>query len=85
MLMDDIRDRREEFLIVGRVAAEQYYMQVTTLDDETWLIEYREGGPDHHFRASTPDFRLAHSVLARWASNLEGWRDDLPWDRVRLT
>jgi hypothetical protein len=95
---------RYPFLIVERpdlLPSAQHYMQVhMDLDidpDEGrgYFVEYRDGGPDRHFRAavrddapwgsvSSPAFERVVKVLRDWAFQRDGWREAMSWERVDL-
>ena len=81
ILLEDIRDKHELFLIVERVrdASGQTYMQVIRDDDSKYRLEYREGSADCHFFAVTADMREAHDVLTKWSFELPGWDTAMPW------
>lgn len=80
-LLSDMERGGEQFLIVDRLAdgTGQTFAQVLCTDAGTYRVEYREGGEDRHFQAATEDKRLVHDVICRWAFELPGWRDALPW------
>lgn len=76
------------FVIVERVdrqPAGQHYMQVYLNDDFSYLVEYRDGSADQHFRARVdrqPEMigvdPVAH-IVRDWAFDRPGWREALPW------
>lgn len=81
---------RHRFVIVERLDAEpegHHYMQVYLNDDDSCDVEFREGGPDRHFRARValsddlfdPGHELVGRVLTGWAFGRPGWREALPW------
>ncbi|MFC5034655.1 hypothetical protein ACQFX6_32210 [Streptomyces sp. DSM 41987] len=76
------------FVVVERLDLEpagQHYMQVYLNDDLSYQVEYRDGGPDRHFRAHVPRTHEVFSVqpvaevLQGWAHGQPGWREALPW------
>ena len=72
-----------QYLILDRIGApnDEYYMQVYR-EDDSFVIEYRDGGADRHYETYTDDVRIAHRVLAGWALDDAGWRNVLtflPW------
>ena len=81
ILLEDIRDKDELFMIVERVrdASGQTYMQVIREDDATYRVEYRDGSADRHFFAVTADLREAHAVLTTWSFELPGWDTAMQW------
>jgi len=93
---------RYPYIIVerpNRVPLGHYYIQVhmdehvDPEDGRGYFIEYRDGGPDRHFRATvhdtapwdsaySPAFELVVKVVQDWASQRPGWRDALSWERI---
>lgn len=81
-LLDGLRPGNQ-YLIVDRLGApnDEYYMQVYR-EDDSFVIEYRDGCADRHYEAYTDDVRVAHGVLTGWAREGAGWRNALtfrPW------
>lgn len=92
------------FLVVDRFDSPDpgdHYIQVhldETVDPERghgYIVEFREGGPDEHFRAtvrddmpwdavSSPAFDTVVNTLRDWAFQHEGWRTALPWERLEF-
>lgn len=81
-------NRRGPFVIVERLDREprgQHYIQVYLNPDDGCLVEFREGTPDRHFRASVPGPFAFHGhdvvagVVKGWAFERSGWRDALDW------
>lgn len=85
-LLSDIERGDEEFLIVERLAdgTGQTYAQVRRTDHGQYQVEHRDGGPDRHFQAFTPDMRLAHMLVTGWAFELPSWREAVSWNRIEL-
>ncbi|MFI9357608.1 hypothetical protein [Streptomyces lydicus] len=84
---------RFPFLIVERAdggAPEQRYIQVHLEEDGSCLVEYRDGGPDQHFRAvvAPPYAMKGHDEVAAlvtsWAQDDGEWRQRGNWQRVRV-
>jgi hypothetical protein len=80
------------FVVVERLdlkPAGQHYMQVYLLDDLSYQVEYREGHRKAHFQAYVerppevvgPGFVVG--LIMDWAGDREGWREALPWKRMR--
>ncbi|WP_416564921.1 hypothetical protein [Nocardia testacea] len=90
------------FVIVDRLDGSKpghHYIQVH-LDERIdpalghgYLVEYRDGGPDAHFRAtvsddapwgsaSSPAFDTVVTVVQHWAARRECWRTALAWERM---
>jgi hypothetical protein len=86
ILLEDIRDRRELYMIVERVrdTSGQTFMQAIRTDDSKYRLEYRDGAPDRHFYAVTADFRKAHDVLTKWSFELPGWDSAMKWRLLEL-
>jgi hypothetical protein len=85
-LRDLIRELTPDnrFLVVerhDRISLWQHYMQVYLNDDASYDIEFREGGPQTHFRVQHTKADEAADVLVRWATDEKGWREALAWQR----
>jgi N6-adenosine-specific RNA methylase IME4 len=87
ILLEDIRDKDELFVIVERLAdaSGQTYMQAIRTADSRFRLEYRDGSAGRHFFAETADMRLAHDVLTKWAFELPGWETVMPWKKLDLS
>lgn len=87
ILLEDIRDKDELFLIVERVAdaSGQTYMQAIRTEDSRYRLEYRDGSPDRHFFAESTDMREAHDALTKWSFELPGWETAMPWQPLDLS
>ncbi|MER5384767.1 hypothetical protein ABT040_31650 [Streptomyces sp. NPDC002688] len=81
---------RCRFLVLDRLdvpGGGRTYLQIALNDDLTMVVEYREGGPDAHYRAEVPFTAerggddLVVPVLRGWTSRRAGWRGALPWVR----
>lgn len=72
-----------QYVVIDRLdtADDQHYMQVYRETDGTFVIEYREGAPDHHYETVSEDLREVHSVLTGWADDAPGWRNACDWRR----
>src|SRR5215475_11445358 len=78
------RSPDNRFLIVerhDRTSLWQHYVQVYLAEDSTFDIEFREGGPQAHFRVRGVKPGEAADVLARWSADENGWREALRWER----
>jgi hypothetical protein len=75
ILLKDIRDKHELFVIVERVreASGQTFIQAIRTEDSKYRLEYRDGSTDRHFFAITAHMRKAHDVLTKWSFELPGW------------
>lgn len=54
------------------------------VSDGQFAVEYRDGGPERHFRHVTTSLDVVKSVFLGFAGNDDGWRDRLVWQRVQL-
>ncbi|MEU5833407.1 hypothetical protein ABZ820_06935 [Streptomyces diacarni] len=79
---------RFRFVVVerpGKEPAGHHYMQVHLNDDFSYQVEYREGGPEHHFQAHVPAQpemlrpQPVAGILQAWAFERPGWREALDW------
>jgi hypothetical protein len=95
---------RYPFLIVERsdlLPLGEHYIQIhmdLDIDPDKgrgYFIEYRDGGPDLHFRAIarddapwdsawSPAFERVVKVVQDWAFRRDGWREAMPWERIDL-
>lgn len=84
MLLRDIEGDEETFVIVERLSdpSGQTYAQVIRSDDEGWILERRDGGPDRHYRAVFADLRTAHAVLTAWAFELPSFPGPDAWETM---
>jgi hypothetical protein len=72
------------FLVVerhDRTSLWQHYMQAYLNDDGTYALEFREGGPQAHYRVATVKPDRAVEIVLRWSADEPGWREALPWER----
>jgi hypothetical protein len=62
-----------------------YYIQARAVEDERLIVEYREGGPDRHYKAAGPQPREAvvEAFLDYLASG-NHWRTAFEWRRLEL-
>lgn len=86
ILLEDIRDQHELFLIVERTRdpSGQTYMQVIRTEDSKYQLEYRDGSADRHFFAITANMRDAHDVLTKWAFELPNWDTAMQWQPLKV-
>jgi hypothetical protein len=86
ILLEDIRDRHELFVIVERVAdaSGQTFIQAIRTKDSKYRLEYRDGSADRHFFAVTADMREAHDIFTKWCFELPGWKTAINWQRLDL-
>jgi hypothetical protein len=84
-LLGDIDAGEGTWLIVERVgdSTGQTYAQVLRREDGGYLVEHREGGPEHHVRTLVGDVRAAHQLVVGWAFQLPDWDSDQHWSPVR--
>ncbi|SKB03613.1 hypothetical protein [Aeromicrobium choanae] len=84
MMFEDLEAGDSTYLIVESLtdATGQTYAQSARNDDGTYIVEYRDGRPDRHFGADAQDMRTAHSLIAGWACEIPGWREDVTWRPV---
>jgi hypothetical protein len=84
-LLDRVERGDEDFVIVERTSdpSGQTYIQYR-MDDGTFVVEHRDGGPDRHFGATTTEKPIVRDVVAAWAFQRAGWRDLLTWERLEM-
>ena len=75
----------DPFLILERPGYPTYYAQVAANEDGSFQVEYRDGGPEHHYGATADDADLVADVLAGWVDRIDGWDAQLQWERLELS
>jgi hypothetical protein len=77
--------RPEEFAILA--AGDQHYIQTCRNEDDTFVLEYRDGSPDAHFGAVEPIDDLADVVRAFSLYSLgdSQWKSLRDWHRVEFS
>lgn len=68
------------FIVVRRDG--DHYAQAYLHPNRPFDVEYRAGGPDAHYVATTTDRDLVRTVLWQWTIGAEGWRDAVAWRRA---
>jgi hypothetical protein len=58
---------------------------VVVVEESDIQVEYRDGGPDRHYAATTGDADVAANVLARWGDRIDSWDSQLQWEQLRLS
>ena len=86
MMLEGIESGESSYLIVDVLDEDsgQTYAQTSRNDDGTYLVEYRDGGPDHHYGTTVDGMRAAHALITAWAFQMPGWREMTNWHKVRL-
>ncbi|QBR94344.1 hypothetical protein EXE57_05960 [Nocardioides euryhalodurans] len=86
MMLVGVESGESSYLIVDVLDDDsgQTYAQTSRNDDGTYLVEYRDGGPDHHYGTTVDGMRAAHALIAAWAFQTPAWREMANWHRVRL-
>ena len=76
----------EEFLIVERADDPQQFVQVAEVanDDGIWrlTVEYRDGGPEAHYRSHDVTPLVIQRIISDWAARRPGWRDHVGWQKL---
>jgi hypothetical protein len=77
MMLEDIEAGEGTYLIVGSLtdSTHQTYAQTSRNDDGTYIVEYRDGGPERHYGTIAQDMRTAHALITGWVFGIPGWRD----------
>lgn len=65
------------FVIVDR--ADQDFIQVWCHDDGTYQLEYREGGPESHFRSCIADRGVVIDAMWAWTIQDQRWHTAVDW------
>jgi hypothetical protein len=86
MMFEDIEAGGSTYLIIDSLqdSTSQTYAQTSRNDDGTYIVEYRDGGPDRHFGTVAQDMRSAHALITGWAFGVPGWRDSATWQAVSI-
>ena len=86
MMFEDIEAGESTFLIIDslRDSTSQTYAQTSRNEDGTYIVEYRDGGPENHYGTVAKNMRAAHALITGWAFGLPGWRDSATWERVSI-
>ncbi|MFF2810446.1 DUF6891 domain-containing protein [Streptomyces sp. NPDC058000] len=70
----------DHFAVVERIpGADHVFLQTWREGDGPFAVEYRDGGPDRHFRAECADADAVTDVFLAWARGPESWRTALDW------
>lgn len=59
---------------------EEFYAQTYREDDGTYLVEYRDGGADRHFRTTCGTASGAGALILGWISGAPGWEREVVWE-----
>ncbi|KRA32626.1 MULTISPECIES: hypothetical protein [unclassified Nocardioides] len=86
MMFEDVEAGESTYLIVEALVGShgQAYAQASRNDDGTYVVEYRDGGPEHHYGTVAADMRAAHALIRGWAFGVPGWRESVRWERVSV-
>ena len=60
---------------------EEFFAQTYREDDGTYLVEYRDGGADRHFRTTCRTASQAGALILGWISGAPGWEREVLWER----
>lgn len=84
MMFEDMEAGEGTFLIVDALqdSTGQTYAQTSRNPDGSYVVEYRDGGPDQHFGTEVADMRSAHALVTGWAQERPDWRDSATWRPV---
>ena len=75
----------DRFVIVERMpVVAEVYVQTWHEGGGPYVVEFRDGGADRHFRAEVTDPERVVAVLVDWAREGERWRTDLDWQPYEL-
>lgn len=81
---ENVESGRSGYLIVDdlRDPSGHTYAQSSRNRDGTYLVEYRAGGADRHFRTTAADMRAASALIAGWTLDVPGWHETATWEPV---
>jgi hypothetical protein len=60
------------------------YMQAALSDNGVFAIEYRDGGPEWHYRCAPVTRELVVAAFQSYASQDDRWRDMFAWQRLEF-
>ncbi|MFJ9853104.1 DUF6891 domain-containing protein [Streptomyces sp. NPDC101150] len=70
----------DQFAVALRIPDEpEEFVQTLREGDGPFMVEYRDGGPEQHFRAECADADHLIRVFLDWARGGEFWRTGLEW------
>ncbi|MFI9049617.1 DUF6891 domain-containing protein [Streptomyces sp. NPDC053427] len=79
-LLRRIGGEGDQFAVVLRIPDEpEEFVQTLREGDGPFAVEYRDGGPDRHFRAESADAEQVIALMVDWARGGESWRTALEW------
>jgi hypothetical protein len=74
---------RDRFLVVRRVPdLPEFFLQVWCELGGPYTLEYRDGGPDRHFRAAASDASAVIAALLGWVDGQSTWAAGFEWETV---
>jgi hypothetical protein len=85
LLRSLLTQSEDAFLILERPDDPDHFAQVVVAEQSDFQVEYRDGGPEHHYAATTDDADVAAHVLAGWVDRIDGWDRQLQWERLRFS
>jgi len=59
-----------------------WYIQVRLLDNNTYLLEYRDGVAEQHYQTQTLSQERVLGALLGWAAAKPDWRDAFMWNNI---
>jgi len=82
--LSDLDDEGQRFAILS--VDEQTYIQTTGMPDSGYILEYRDGSPDEHFRTTREDLPMSRveEVFLSYARGDEDWRTSLDWEKQEM-
>jgi hypothetical protein len=73
---------RGEYIILSK--GEQFYIQAFGINNDSYVMEYREGDGDHHFECvhelSKADVQLA---FIKYLKEDDSWKTDFKWSQLK--
>lgn len=86
-LIADLMDRQDHYgdhMVIER--ADQHFIQALYRPGRECVIEYRDGGPEHHFRTHVPDRTVTADLLWAWVQHgpTAELLNQQPWQPVTL-
>lgn len=80
----ELDEERGGFVVLSRDP--QTYLQASGTPSDGFVLEYRDGDPDAHFRSRAADLSLSKTQQAfqAYADGREGWDDGIDWESVEV-
>lgn len=62
----------------------EFYMQTKVNKDGRYVVEYRDGGSEHHYRIDHQDGDDTYQLLSQFSGADDSWRTSVAWKKLDL-